>query len=217
MEITERRRSSSAGSNICSIKIERHDDSSDIDDGYIDDEALDTSVDERLIIETIEIEEVCEEIEVLEISDNSNRAFVNDIHESLDSEETKYETDEFYKDDDARDAVKSGEINKTNGRDKSSSSKRIFRTKINPLGNVPVEERKMKNKKCCEFKATDEYKQKLPKYNGFFSHYGLSKDEIERREHKMLTNVEVKRRRSSQYTEKQEHLAKTNEEAFSKW
>lgn len=222
IEIMERRRSSSAGgrNSFSGPPIKMVESLSDIDDGYIDDEILDMSADERLIIETIEIEEVCEEIEVLEVNDN-NRDFVNDIHESLDNEETKYETDDFYKDDDSRDSIKSIErhpTKTTNGRDeKHGSKKRIFRTKINPIGNIPVDERKPRNKKCCKYKETDEYKQKLPKYNGFYSHYGLSKDEIERREHKMLTSVEFKRRRSSHYIEKQEHLAKTNEEAFAKW
>lgn len=215
IEIMERRRSSSSNRSF-NIKVVKDEESSD--DGYIDDEVFDTSVDERLIIETIEIEEVCEEIEVLELNDNNKRAIVNDMLESLDSEEAKYETDEFYKDDDTRDATKSTEMKiKREPRELSSSSKRIFRTKINPIGNVPVDERRTRTKKCCNYKETDEYKQKLPKYNGFYSHYGLSKDEIERREHKMLNNVEVKRRRSSQYIEKQENLAKNNEDAFAKW
>jgi len=214
IKIMERRRSSQS-SNISFTKKEEEESS---DDGYIDDDVFDPSTDERLIIETIEIEEVCEEIEVLEISDNNNRAFENEFNESLDIEEAKYEEDEFYKDDDIRDATKSTEnIIKSESRETSSSSKRKFCTRIVPIGNIPVEERRARTKKCCEFKETDEYKQKLPKYNGFYSHYGLSKDEIERREEKLRKNVEVYRRRSSQHFEKQDNLAKANEEAFAKW
>ncbi|CAH1709401.1 unnamed protein product [Chironomus riparius] len=208
----ERRRSSQSSS----IIFKKEEESSD--DGYIDDDLFDPSTEERLIIETIEIEEVCEEIEVLDISDNNNRAFANGIDESLDIEEAKYEEDEFYKDDEIRDATMSKENEIiSEPREKSSSAKRKFRTKICPIGNIPVDERRTRTKKCCEFKETDEYKQKLPKYNGFYSHYGLSKDEIERREEKLRKNVEVYRRRSSHHFEKQDNLAKANEEAFAKW
>ncbi|XP_070495095.1 probable serine/threonine-protein kinase kinX [Chironomus tepperi] len=212
IKMMERRRSSQ----LSNISFKKEEESSD--DGYIDDDVFDPSTEERLIIETIEIEEVCEEIEVLDISDNNNRAFANGINESLDIEEAKYEEDEFYKDDDIRDATMSTDnIIKSESREKSSSAKRKFHTRINPIGNIPVDERRTRTKKCCEFKETDEYKQKLPKYNGFYSHYGLSKDEIERREEKLRKNVEVYRRRSSQHFEKQDNIAKANEEAFAKW
>jgi hypothetical protein len=194
----ERRSNSSANS-------KREDESSD--DGYIDDEA---SGDERLIIETIEIEEVGERVEILEVTNGCTT--MNGQSEAMD-EVSHYEEDEF--DDDSADASQSAAATKRTGK----GVKKIFRSKINPLdddsGGCSI--RRTTKKDCCQYKETDEYKNKLPRYNGLYSHYGLSKDELERRESKQLENCQLQFRRQSRQTEQKEFLAKTNEEAFAKW
>ena len=69
-------------------------------------------------------------------------------------------------------------------------------------------------KLCCK---NNEYKQKLPKYNGFSSIYGLSKDELERRHFKQLRSIEIRQRRAAKKKEQKEYFAKINEEVFAKW
>jgi hypothetical protein len=79
------------------------------------------------------------------------------------------------------------------------------------------ESQRKQTKFCCEYKESDEYKQKLPKYNGFISKYGLSKEEITRRE---LFNSQMLQKKQLQQERKFENSIarkQINEEAFSKW
>jgi hypothetical protein len=74
-----------------------------------------------------------------------------------------------------------------------------------------------KIKTCCEYKKRDGYKEKLPKYNGFVSKYGLSKEEIDRRN---FVNSKMYQKRQLQVElQKERSIARKqiNEEAFSKW
>jgi len=74
-----------------------------------------------------------------------------------------------------------------------------------------------RNKTCCHYKETDEYKQTLPKYRGCNSIYGLSKDEIERRTFSKFKQQQQRQRQQHTAMEQKEFLAQTNEEAFAKW
>lgn len=215
VEIMERRKS-------ITIENGKRKEEESSDDGYIDDEVLqDASTDERLIIETIEIEEVFEQIEVLDITDvkttndiieNEENNNNNNNNHNNNDDDLNYEKDDFHEED-------ASNMERVGRSKKSLTTKKFFRSKINPSDDdmASTAAKMDRRKHCCQYKETDEYKQKLPKYNGYYSHYGLSKDEIERRERKQLKNVEFKHRRFSQHTEQKEHVAKTNEEAFAKW
>ncbi|KAG5674306.1 hypothetical protein PVAND_004284 [Polypedilum vanderplanki] len=204
-DIMERRSNSSNNS-------KRDDESSD--DGYIDDETLEASCDERLIIEAIEIEEVSEQIEILQVTTSSSD---NITEPNVAIDEQNYD-EEF---DDEADTNMSASTRKSslNGIKTSSSTKKIFYSKINPINGSDGEHiiRKTTKKDCCQYKETDEYKKMLPKYNGFYSHYGLSKDEYERRQNKQLEKYQQQHRRRSRHIEQKEFLAKENEKVFAKW
>jgi hypothetical protein len=226
IELMEKRSNSSNS-------VKKEEESSD--DGYIDDEVLDVvPADDRVTtVESIEFEEVCEQIEVLEMSAEVN--VVNDAFESEASEEDTYAKDGFHED--VLDEVPKSVVRelkpieaelrsdekkrKTSNSTLTFSTKKIFRTKINPSSDVAVDGspdvKCTPKKKCCQFKETDEYKQKLPKYNGLNSNYGLSKEEFERRHVRKLENVELKQQRRQLTVQQKEHLAQTNEAAFAKW
>lgn len=75
-----------------------------------------------------------------------------------------------------------------------------------------------KNRKlCCCFKDTDEYKTKLPQYNGHNSNYGLSKEEISKRNERRDRESQHKKHKQMKLQQQQESSASLNEEAFSRW
>lgn len=98
-----------------------------------------------------------------------------------------------------------------------SHSLRPRSSKVSPASESMVEESRKIRKLCCFFKETDEYKQSLPLYNGFNSNYGLSKDEIAKREVIQSKKQQVQRNRQMQQIEHEEFMASVNEEAFAKW
>lgn len=250
VELMERRASISLSTNSSNITINsnipkiKEEESSD--DGYIDeeDEAAVTDGGDRVIVESIEIEEVCEQIEILD-------AMTVDIVESDNNggaiDEENYTKDEFHEDEDESAIVTAIKIKpdkkqkkqppqqqqliKPQQEKRRGSSKKVFRSKINPsIDEVMVTsatttttieligERTSATtrKMCCQHK--NGYKEKLPKYNGFFSsNYGLSKEELERRSANQLRHNEIQQSREVKKSEQKDHVAKVNEEAFAKW
>lgn len=245
----ERRRSNASNNNISNTLTNSHfatkkdnnnkeqDESSD--DGYIDDEALEAPTDELVVFESIEIEEVCEQIEILDVSaiDNmteneaSSPAMMTTTTTTtmtttmVVADEANYDDDEFHKDEEPNATVSAEKMRNAEQRKlsldrASTATKKIFRTKINPVDDDTVAVRaalRRAKKECCHYKETDEYKQKLPKYNGFHSQYGFSKEELEKRDTQQLEHARTQYRRKSQHFEQKEFLAQTNEEAFRKW
>lgn len=67
-------------------------------------------------------------------------------------------------------------------------------------------------KECCQFKESNEYKEKLPNYNGFNSRYGLSKEEIERRESGRSRRKQDRSDKQLQEHQQKELVARINEE-----
>lgn len=63
--------------------------------------------------------------------------------------------------------------------------------KVNP-SNSDEESRDKKNKTCCQHKHSDEYIQKLPRYNGQNSVYGLSQEQLQKRELNLQKSVHLK-------------------------
>lgn len=63
--------------------------------------------------------------------------------------------------------------------------------KVNP-SNSDEESRERKHKTCCQHKHSDEYIQKLPRYNGQNSVYGLSQEQLQKREYNLQKSVHLK-------------------------
>lgn len=70
-------------------------------------------------------------------------------------------------------------------------------------------------KSCCEFKYLEN--NRLPRYNGFFSQYGLSKDQLDRRELARRKNFENHLRRQRDILRAKQQIANLNELAFRQW
>lgn len=189
----------------------REDDSSD--DGYIDDEVDATTS----IEETVEIEDVCEQIEQDEEKENNEKESPNnenyskeDFHEESEGEQVPLNV--------GNENPVLSSSNEACSKPEKPTKPPIFRpksSKVNPSGS-PSDQPKLR-KTCCDFKETDEYKQTLPKYNGFNSNYGLSKEEIAKREFVQLKQRQHKELKTIHQMEQQEFVASLNEEAFSKW
>lgn len=243
VELMERRSSISVhnttGNNDIVVKIKEEESS---DDGYIEDEAIPDG--ERIVVESIEIEEVCEQIELLETS-------IEDVKDDMSNNDDETYTKGMDFHDDSIESVivttnrvkierktsihkQQPEPSPSQQPQKRKSTKKVFRSKINPsvddtmtpltddIISPPTtpsfsEKRaaSARMKTCCQ--NNNEYKQKLPKYNGYSSNYGLSKDELERRRFNQLRTLEMQQYREAKKIEQKEHVAKVNEEAFAKW
>lgn len=70
-------------------------------------------------------------------------------------------------------------------------------------------------KSCCEFKYLDN--NRLPRYNGFISQYGLSKDQLEHREQHRRKCIENRLRRQREIMRAKQQIADLNELAFRQW
>lgn len=191
------------------------------DDGYIDDEIPDN-------VEATEIDnvdEICEQLDdTLELSEKLD---IEEVNENLTVCDENYSKDEFHAEDfleDSFELPESNEIELTNGEqipektgnlvEKRKKSKfRPKSTKVQPIDDDIIsaadkQATKSRPKTCCEHKESDEYKQKLPKYNGYNSNYGLSKDEIRRREEELLKRLHKKQLRALEREEEKRFLAK---------
>lgn len=231
--------STSSNNNDIVVRIKEEESS---DDGYIDEEDEAIPDGERIVVESIEIEEVCEQIELLEMT-------VEDVlgDDTSTNDDETYTKEDFHQDSIESVIVAANRIKKLRkiyqpkqqppeepseeAQQKRKSTKRVFRSKINPSVDdvvtpttiepptIPsiIEKRatSARTKPCCQ--NNNEYKQKLPKYNGYSSNYGLSKDELDRRCFAQLRNLEIKQYRTAKKVEQKEYVAKINEEAFAKW
>lgn len=70
-------------------------------------------------------------------------------------------------------------------------------------------------KSCCEHKYLEN--NRLPRYNGMFSQYGLSKDQLEMREMNRKTFLENRMRRQREIMKAKQEIADLNELAFRQW
>lgn len=68
---------------------------------------------------------------------------------------------------------------------------------------------------CCENKYLDN--NRLPRYNGYISQYGLSKDQLETRESNRQKYLEKRARREREIMRAKEQIATLNEMAFRQW
>lgn len=68
---------------------------------------------------------------------------------------------------------------------------------------------------CCENKYLDN--NRLPRYNGYISQYGLSKDQLEMRESNRQKFIEKKARREREIMRAKQQIYDLNEKAFQQW
>ncbi|CAO1354742.1 unnamed protein product [Diamesa hyperborea] len=182
-----------------------------------------------------DIEEVCEQLDgELEISEKEENS---DVTENVPEESEDYFKSDF-NEEEHEEACNSPELPREptiirkccEDRDRKPDvqkcfPKRIFShsksTKISPIttdvSNDVTNLCRNKVKTCCKHKESEEYKQKLPKYNGAHSNYGLSLEEIAKRQRKEHKSIHIKQRKEEQQFEQKELLSKNNEEAFAKW
>lgn len=168
----------------------------------IDDETEETA--STVYNETIEIEEVCEEIdrcetkEKLEAEKDENEDYSKDFHDEVD-DGSKVNTEA------------NPEPNEPKPKAQKSPKEKTFRlkpSKVSPSDDeITSDDQKNRNKTCCSHKGTDEYKQKLPKYNGFNSHYGLSKEDIAKREHQQKQQQQMLQQQRLKQTEEKVIIA----------
>lgn len=189
------------------------------DDGYIDDDLPEATTS---IEEVVEIEDVCETIEQLvEASENVDKETLTvENYSQEDFNEDEGDVEGSNLDDTLADQTSiDTQIEKLSKPEKSMKQQflRSKSSKVNPVDGVQGSEESKPRKTCCQFKGTDEYKQTLPKYNGFKSHYGLSKEEIAKRELVQLKKCQYREFKHMQQAEHKEFLAGINEEAFAKW
>lgn len=70
-------------------------------------------------------------------------------------------------------------------------------------------------RKCCESKHLEN--QQLPRYRGYLSQYGLSKDQLEERARNRTLSQQREYDRRMEYLEQQQRQSEMNEEAFRQW
>ena len=63
--------------------------------------------------------------------------------------------------------------------------------KVNPTSSDD-DAKDRKHKTCCQHKHSDDYIQKLPRYNGQNSVYGLSQEQLEKREYNLQKSIHMK-------------------------
>lgn len=70
-------------------------------------------------------------------------------------------------------------------------------------------------KSCCQHKYTDS--DRLPRYNGYVSQYGMSKDQLEWRETSRQRSRLGRMRHQRQIMHAKQEIAELNEQAFRQW
>lgn len=166
------------------------------DEGSIDDETEETA--STVFHETIEIEDVCEEIDQdvvipkTEEEPEENEDYTKDFHEEVDEGSNEKVEPQL-------------EPNEPTPKVQKAPKEKTFRikpSKVTPSDDeIMSDDQKLRNKSCCSYKGTDEYKQKLPKYNGFNSHYGLSKEDIAKREQQQMQQQQMLQQHRLKQTE----------------
>lgn len=171
----------------------------------VEDEVSDDGYSEEVVYESIEIEEVTEVVVTQEIEIEEEKKEV---------EEESYEKESFQEEDD--------EIPVENCENPESAPEivmpkaSVMRPKSSKVSPTTPECRLERRKTCCDFKNSDEYKEKLPKYNGYSSNY-VSKEVFAKREFFRYKQMQSKQEKLEQQLEQKRLLAETNEEAFAQW
>lgn len=114
-----------------------------------------------------------------------------------------YDASEETKSDDVKESLKPPSVSR-------SKSDAKFRAQQHQLLNIHLNVRK-----CCEYKYLEN--DRLPRYNGYISQYGLSKDQLDNLEKKKRFNRQQLDEKRTQFREVNARKSAENERAFAKW
>lgn len=188
-----------------------------------------------------EIEEICEEIEDFSLADGSScielpiavesqstsdKTDTNDDKEQLEPNNTASSIDgpatETYEAPVRRQRTPSFQRSDS---ERSGSSQRSHRhhhehnRRASASGTSTAESDFLKIqlnfKPCCEYKTVEN--NRLPRYSGYFSQYGLSKEQLELRDLLHERSHRRKYQRIERKTEEEMLKSQVNEEAFARW
>lgn len=176
-----------------------------VQSSIVEDEVSDDGYSEEIVNESIEIEDLSEQVQQPETEIEVEKEEV---------EEENYEKESFHEEFDEN-PVENCEKPETSP-EKSQPKPAVFRPKSSKVNPTEPETRIERRKTCCDFKNSDEYKEKLPKYNGYSSNY-VSKEVFAKREFFRYKQMQCKQEKLEQQLEQKRLLAETNEEAFAQW
>lgn len=102
-------------------------------------------------------------------------------------------------------------------RSKSANIQRTIEQRNRPLASHQEDVLKihLNVRACCENKYLDN--NRLPRYNGYISQYGLSKDQLEMRELNRRKYLEKRGRREREIMRAKQQISDLNEHAFQQW
>lgn len=164
--------------------------------------------DESIEVENVEekIEEISSEVEELRASGSVEIYDENDFE--METQTTAANENNNIGSDEKLSALK---VERPPGRRRSLPP----HNRVTPMSESCEELRRLSAKNCCKFKESNEYIEKLPRYNGFNSRYGLSKEDIERREHARLRREQARNSKHVEQMQQKELVARINEEVSS--
>lgn len=108
--------------------------------------------------------------------------------------------------------------NKKNPIKKSQKSKNIFSSQSEQKVHAQHHQLlkiHLNVRKCCEFRYLEN--DRLPRYNGYISQYGLNKDQLDDLERNKLFKRQRSNEMRKQFREKMAQKSAENEQAFAKW
>jgi hypothetical protein len=176
-----------------------------VQSSIVEDEVSDDGYSEEIVNESIEIEDVSEQVQQDETEIEEEKEPI--VEENYDKEAFHEEVEEI--------PVENCEKPGT-APEKTQPKTTVFRPKSSKVNPTITESRLERRKTCCDFKNSDEYKEKLPKYNGYSSNY-VSKEVFAKREFFRYKQLQCKQEKLEQQLEQKKLLAETNEEAFAQW
>ncbi|XP_055840413.1 uncharacterized protein LOC129908123 [Episyrphus balteatus] len=113
------------------------------------------------------------------------------------------------------DEPESPSLTKTHSFKRNFSFRRKNSARRNKCRSPEITNLKLNYKTCCEYRNSD--CAKLPKYTGYMSEYGLSRDQLEKREQSLQSKHKVVVEKSLKATEAEVQKMQDNERAFTTW
>lgn len=184
-----------------------------------------------------EIEEICEDINNVDLAVTDESRTINGTEEVTDPTQPVTETNIDQCNDGAsstQSSIQSGNLKhskhgKLKGQQTKSSSAKVKSTEQhhhhNHRPNSSVHPKKSSEsqflkiqlnfKPCCEYKYLEN--DRLPRYCGYISQYGLSKEQLEMREKRKERLKERQSDKTAKQIQEETTKSEVNEEAFARW
>lgn len=184
-----------------------------------------------------EIEEICEDINNVHLAASDESQTINENEEIIDDVQSVTDTTFLHNDDVA--SSKETEVQSNNSKNaklqelqpKSSSAKLKTTESIQhhhhhnhrPNSSVHIKPSsesqflkiQLNFKPCCEYKYLEN--DRLPRYCGYISQYGLSKEQLEMRERRRERLKERQSDKTAKQLQDETMKSEVNEEAFARW